>query len=155
MIILHESMVPGRDQTRDPWICSQTRICSQTHYRLRYAAQCLLRVGLTLNVWSVTHIFGKWVRVCDVILMPKRNIVKNHQKFYGLKSMQKNQNQKVRPSVSRQASWYHFFLTTADTHGRFICCITFQSILSFTQYIKIWSFYYIHVSCEVIFIKFY
>ena len=38
MINLHESMGPDRDQTRDPWICSQTRICSQTHYRLRYAA---------------------------------------------------------------------------------------------------------------------
>ena len=39
MINLHESMGPGRDRTRDPWICSQTRICSQTHYRLRYAAR--------------------------------------------------------------------------------------------------------------------
>ena len=37
MINLHKSMVPGRDQTRDPWICSQTRICNQTRYRLRYA----------------------------------------------------------------------------------------------------------------------
>ena len=27
MINLHESMVPGRDRTRDPWICSQTRVC--------------------------------------------------------------------------------------------------------------------------------
>ena len=36
MINLHESMVPGRDRTRDPWICSQTRICRQTRYRLRY-----------------------------------------------------------------------------------------------------------------------
>ena len=26
MINLHESMGPGRDRTRDPWICSQTRI---------------------------------------------------------------------------------------------------------------------------------
>ena len=25
-------MVPGRDRTRDPWINSQTRICSQTRY---------------------------------------------------------------------------------------------------------------------------
>ena len=32
-------MVPGRDRTRDPWICSQTRICSHTRYRLRYAAR--------------------------------------------------------------------------------------------------------------------
>ena len=33
MINLHESIGPGRDQTRDPWICSQTL------YRLRYAAR--------------------------------------------------------------------------------------------------------------------
>ena len=39
MINLHESMVPGRDQTLDPWICSQTHICSQARYRLRYAAR--------------------------------------------------------------------------------------------------------------------
>ena len=39
MINLHESMGPGRDRTRDPWICSQLRICSQTRYRLRYAAR--------------------------------------------------------------------------------------------------------------------
>ena len=32
-------MGPGRDRTRDPWICSQTRICCQTRYRLRYAAR--------------------------------------------------------------------------------------------------------------------
>ena len=28
MINLHESIGPDRDRTRDPWICSQTRICS-------------------------------------------------------------------------------------------------------------------------------
>ena len=39
MISLHKSMGPGRDRTRDPWICSQTRICCQTRYRLRYAAR--------------------------------------------------------------------------------------------------------------------
>ena len=32
-------MGPSRDRTRDPWIYSQTRICSQTRYRLRYAAR--------------------------------------------------------------------------------------------------------------------
>ena len=41
MINLHESMGPGRDRTRHPWNCSQTRICSQTRYRLRYAARFL------------------------------------------------------------------------------------------------------------------
>ena len=32
-------MGQDRDQTRYPWICSQTRICCQTRYRLRYAAR--------------------------------------------------------------------------------------------------------------------
>ena len=32
-------MGPSRDRTRDPWICSQTRICCQTHYRLCYVAR--------------------------------------------------------------------------------------------------------------------
>ena len=32
-------MGPSRDRTRDPWICSQTRICNQTRYRLPYAAR--------------------------------------------------------------------------------------------------------------------
>ena len=41
MINLHESMGPDRDRIRDPWICSQTRTCSQTRYRLRYAARRL------------------------------------------------------------------------------------------------------------------
>ena len=29
---------PGRDWTHNPWICNQTHICSQTRYRLCYAA---------------------------------------------------------------------------------------------------------------------
>ena len=39
MLNLHKSMGPGGDRTRIPWICSQTRICCQTHYRLCYAAR--------------------------------------------------------------------------------------------------------------------
>ena len=31
-------MGQGWDRTRHPWNCSQTRICSQTRYRMRYAA---------------------------------------------------------------------------------------------------------------------
>ena len=38
IINLHESMGPGRDQTPDHWICSQTRICSQPHNQLHHAA---------------------------------------------------------------------------------------------------------------------
>ena len=36
------SLGPGWDQTRDPWICSQIRICSQTNYRLSYAARYVI-----------------------------------------------------------------------------------------------------------------
>ena len=36
MINLHKIMGPDWDQTCDPWICSQTRICCQTRYQLRY-----------------------------------------------------------------------------------------------------------------------
>ena len=32
-------MGPGWDRTHDPWNCSQTRICCQTRYRLRYVAR--------------------------------------------------------------------------------------------------------------------
>ena len=39
MINLHECMGPGRDRTRDPWICSQTRICSH----------CATRPGTTIR----------------------------------------------------------------------------------------------------------
>ena len=38
IISLHESMGPGLDRTHDLWICSQTRICSQTCYLLHFAA---------------------------------------------------------------------------------------------------------------------
>ena len=41
MINLHKSMGSGPDLTRDPWICSQTRICSQTGHQLRYKALSL------------------------------------------------------------------------------------------------------------------
>ena len=47
MIILHESMGPGNDRTHDPWICSQTRICSQARYRLHLAAG--VKIGMMMN----------------------------------------------------------------------------------------------------------
>ena len=35
-------MGPGQDQTRDSWISSQTSICCETCYRLRYVARYIL-----------------------------------------------------------------------------------------------------------------
>ena len=50
MINLHESMEQGRDWTRDPWICSQTRICCHTRYRLHYPTWLLdLQVQMMFN----------------------------------------------------------------------------------------------------------
>ena len=57
MINLHESMGPGRDRTRDPWICSQIRICSQTRYRLRYAARSFLHVTHRLDLMYMPTIY--------------------------------------------------------------------------------------------------
>ena len=59
MINLHESMGPGRDQTRDPWICSQTGIFSQTHYWLRYAAQSSKK--------DIMHNVFAWSRKCILL----------------------------------------------------------------------------------------
>ena len=66
MINLHESMGPGRDRTRDPWICSQTRICCQTRYRLRYAARlkaCYVKSLLKYQAFPylIYHLFAYWV----------------------------------------------------------------------------------------------
>ena len=50
----HESMGPGRDRTRDPWICSQIRICSQTSNRLRYVNLIMVySYGFLLNCTKV------------------------------------------------------------------------------------------------------
>ena len=53
IINLLESMGPCQDRTRHPWICSQTRICCQTCYRLCYVA----RYGHVETVSSPNHIF--------------------------------------------------------------------------------------------------
>ena len=51
MVNLHESMGPGQDRTRDPWICNQTCICSQTGYQLCYAVRSYL-LCLIVNIFS-------------------------------------------------------------------------------------------------------
>ena len=58
MINLHESIGPGRDRTRDPWICSQTSFCNQTRYLLRYAARCNVLVFLHLALVLTVSISG-------------------------------------------------------------------------------------------------
>ena len=57
-------MGPGRDRTRDPWICSQTRICSQARYRLRYAARVSRFVA---EFWLIASVKREWfVRVTQL-----------------------------------------------------------------------------------------
>ena len=70
----------GPDRTRDPGICSQTRICSQARHRLRYAARhsagCgqLVKMLITLELHCIfgsnvaflsiftlsSHLHAKW-----------------------------------------------------------------------------------------------
>ena len=70
MINLHESMVPGRDRTRDPWICSQTRICSQARYRLRYAARFYRLPYITLPNDTVYEMsFNLLVTFCNCLVL--------------------------------------------------------------------------------------
>ena len=59
MINLHESMGPGRDRTRDPLICSQTRICCQTRYRMRYAARYLsILIHFVISLPNAHHVIN-------------------------------------------------------------------------------------------------
>ena len=86
MINLQESMGPGRDQTPDPWICSQTSICCQTHYRLRYAAWHVLFIfrpegkgWIIVNYFSYfstkTHVVGtQKSRLNETVLLSTHNI---------------------------------------------------------------------------------
>ena len=56
MINLHKSMGPGRDRTHDPWISSQTSICSQTLYPLHYAARYMVLIALVKM--SHVHVYN-------------------------------------------------------------------------------------------------
>ena len=59
-------MGPGWDGTRDPWICSQTRICCQIRYRLRYTV-CTLVVIIQDQSELPQSI--PWIYFDNVILM--------------------------------------------------------------------------------------
>ena len=50
-----------RDQCADPWICSQTRICNQTRYRLSYAA----RYTEVRSYAPYPHPLLKWPKTAD------------------------------------------------------------------------------------------
>ena len=50
----------GRDRTHYPWICCQIRICSQTLYQLRYAAQYQLGSEALLQLFEWTIGSGDW-----------------------------------------------------------------------------------------------
>ena len=57
MINFHESMGLGQDRTQDPWICSQTRICCQTSYRLCCVVRSFLTGHKCLNFRTSTIIW--------------------------------------------------------------------------------------------------
>ena len=54
-------MGPGWDRTRDPWICSQTHICCQSHYGLCYVAQLCIHVQMIADIdfvwkWHIIYL---------------------------------------------------------------------------------------------------
>ena len=71
------NMGPGRDPTRDPWICSQTRICCQTRYRLSYGARYILCSILAFSEAIletqifVTSKYKKNVHNLNMLIFPK------------------------------------------------------------------------------------
>ena len=75
MINLHESMGPGRDRTRDPWICSQLRICNQTRYRLHYAARYVSNHMIAIRTFFLHVWFFYWHK-WQVPLRTKLNLLR-------------------------------------------------------------------------------
>ena len=74
-------MVPSRDRTRDPWICSQTCICSQTRYQLRYAARYHCQgMQHNLNIWfyAFLNLDNKifWQKCADFNIRPFSFVLK-------------------------------------------------------------------------------
>ena len=67
-------MGPGRDRTRDPWNCSQTRIGSQTRYRLRYAA----RSSACSNYFPL--LFISYINECSLVNLYMEEIKKKKKK---------------------------------------------------------------------------
>ena len=128
-MILHENRLPADDSREIPCL-----IC----YFLKKKKKQNLKLSSAANYrWRLKG------------LCQKRNVVKNHQKLYGLNSIQKKQNQKSTShgiSVCHHSAslvhdkpngdhWGDFFFQLL-CQDRIICSITFQFILSFTQSIK-------------------
>ena len=61
MINLQESMGLGLDWTRDPWICSQTRICCKTRYQLHYVARSSALSSVYVLSRPLLH--TKWTQI--------------------------------------------------------------------------------------------
>ena len=83
-------MGPGRDQTCDPWICSQTSISSQLHsHRLRYMAgiMCLdphqNYIVTDYAIWPVTMCLDPHQNyiVTDYAIWPVTMCLDPHQNY--------------------------------------------------------------------------
>ena len=63
----------GPGSTHDPWICSQTHICSQTRYRLCYVAR---------PVQMSEFMFGEVIRVSECVNANKAHLWNLRSKSY-------------------------------------------------------------------------
>ena len=90
-IHLHESIRPGRDWTRDPWICSQTRICSKTHYRRKVQIRfCFCSVSLKSSSYFTE----------DRTSLPRKAIGPKRSNYF---------SRRVRTSISKAAYSHLWF----------------------------------------------
>ena len=72
MINLHESIGPGRDRTRDPWNCSQTRMCLATDACLT----AIPGVASSIPARSYTFVENDHEIISTVILLPSADLFK-------------------------------------------------------------------------------
>ena len=78
MINLHESMGQDLDRTRDPWICSQRRICSQSVKCLATDASLTADPGVASSIPVRSHTFVEIDHeiISTVILLPSADSFK-------------------------------------------------------------------------------
>ena len=116
----------GRDQPRNPWIYSQTRICSQASYRLHYAAH-----------WSVVatflYIFTYFKRYTKVFVLTNvcepKTFYQNYDKTCLKRPLKKNTKNwfsrpiipQCRSKVLQNALLEHFAILSTFIKLPFVC----------------------------------
>ena len=122
MINLHESKGLGRDRNCDPWICSQTRICSQTGYRLRYAVLYILTCAISMCMQLSIFIYFHSLCVLGAVkALTRLHILHRLPKLYWSKqeAQKSHIEQQCKQDTKRELQIYFQYLMTfhlSDKH---------------------------------------